>query len=69
MNTEPDKKSYKGIAPIFMQGREPYPYPNALIFAENLYLLSLLLLHHSVSLEILLNGYYTLNVRIVLCCV
>ena len=34
MNTEPDKKSYKGIAPIFMWGRESYPYPNALIFAE-----------------------------------
>ena len=25
--------SYKGIAPIFMQGREPYPDPNTLIFA------------------------------------
>ena len=60
MNTEPDRKSYKGIAPIFTWGREPYPYPNMLIFAKkkrNLYLLSLLLLCHSVGLEILLNGY------------
>ena len=34
MNTELDEKSYKGIAPIFMWGREPYPYPNALILTE-----------------------------------
>ena len=34
MNTELDEKSYKGIAPIFMLGRKPYPYPNVLIIAE-----------------------------------
>ena len=32
VNTEPDKMSYKGIAPIFTWRREPYPDPNALIF-------------------------------------
>ena len=33
MNTEPNKTSYKVIAPIFMWGRELYPDHNALIFA------------------------------------
>ena len=32
VNTKLDEKSYKGIAPIFTQGREPYPDPNVLIF-------------------------------------
>ena len=31
MNTEPDEMRYKGIAPIFMWGREPYPDPITLI--------------------------------------
>ena len=65
MNTEPDEKSYKGIAPIFTWGREPYPYPYALIIAENLYPLSLLLLCRNIV-------EWLLNVKrvscVVLCC-
>ena len=55
MNTEPDIKSYKGIAPIFMQGREPgtLPYPNTLIFAKK----SVSFVFVIVITVILLNGY------------
>ena len=59
MNTELDEKSYKGIAPIFTWGREPYPYPSALIIAEKS-LLPLLLLYRNIV-------EWLLNVRIVFC--
>ena len=61
MNTEPDKMSYKGIAPILCEGGEPYPNPNlkAITFV-------LQLLRVNFCTEIFVKLLY---VHVVLCCV
>ena len=47
MNTEPNKTSYKGIAPILHGGGEwePYPNPNAFNFCSGIFFECLFVTH------------------------